>query len=765
MKYISAALLPLLSSACSLFAQPEPTAVYAWFKGDSSLGVGADNYSVAAWTNSGMASTNSTYTQAGRNLTRVSGTPQKSWLRLADNSPAAAIQFRGTDGLWVAQSTFGAIAGDRTVVAYLRVTDARRQGFLFDSSSYSVGLTRVQVNDGEWQVSVYGAGANSASAAPGSVTGAVATNTWQVHTFVVTTNSASRLFRHYINGALVGLATNSVPGALGGLILGQNASAALGIRAEVAELLVFNSALDDPARKDIESYLSKKWDGAVVDPDAPEPPVHHPFVRVFTGGVDGYTCFRIPAIITTTKGTLIAMSDGRIGSCGDIPTPLDLVIKRSFDNGATWGPLQVVTDYGSNPSDVDDYPFYGLTNVTRVSAGDAALLLDRTNGRIWTLYDNGGVVRGARKIKLEMKYSDDDGETWSARIDVEAENPGIRPGTTEFLTGPGNGIQLTEGPHAGRLVFPVYAYNNPSASQVIYSDDHGATWQHSANAVTNGGEIQVAELPGGVLLASMRDNGFPWSGVRTFATSGDGGVTWGVPYTNTVVPPAIPDPACQGNIYRLTTTNDSNASRIIHANAGSPSSRVNMTLRISYDEGQTWPVSNQVYAAGSAYSSITKLANGDIGLLFEKDPYGNLDYAARSVFDITGGADSLPAYDVWAGQHFTPAQLSNPAISDRDADPDGDGHTNYEEFTAGTDPLSAASVLRLNILPAVGGTQLNFSGVSNKSYTVQYRDVLYDSSWLGLTNVDTLRSNTPVALDVAVTNDRQFFRLATPQLP
>jgi hypothetical protein len=283
--------------------------------------------------------------------------------------------------------------------------------------------------------------------------------------------------------------------------------------------------------------------------------------------------------------------------------------------------------------------------------------------------------------------------------------------------------------------------------------------------VTNGGEIQVAELPGGELLASIRDNGFPWSGVRTFARSTDGGVTWSAPYTDTVLPPTMPDPGCQGNVYRLTTTNDSNASRLIHANASSPSSRVNMTLRISYDEGQTWPVSNQVYAAGSAYSSVTRLANGDIGLLFEKDPYGNLEFARRSVSDLTGAVDSLPAYDVWAGQWFSPAQLSDPTVSGSNADPDGDGHRNAEECETGTDPLDPNSVLRLQVEPAAGGVQLSFSGVSNKTYTLQRRGAARIGQWQTYTNVDALPGDQTVWVPVAVTNGGQLFRVATPLQP
>ncbi len=300
---------------------------------------------------------------------------------------------------------------------------------------------------------------------------------------------------------------------------------------------------------------------------------------------------------------------------------------------------------------------------------------------------------------------------------------------------------------------------------VIYSDDHGATWRRGAG-VTGGGEVQVAETWGGGLIASMRDNNFAWSGVRTFSRSSDGGATWGTPFTNTLDPPSIPDPACQGNIYRLSTTNDSNANRLVQANAANASSRVNMTLRISYDDGATWPVSNQVYAAGSAYSSVTRLATGDVGLLFEKDPYGNLAYTWRSVAQMTDGADSLPAYTVWAAAHFSPSQLMNAAISGPNADPDGDGHSNYQEFIAGTDPLDAGSVLKLKIAPlGTNAPLLQFNTASNKSYTVQSRSNLASGAWLRYLDVPASASNVLMQVPAPPTNSAAFFRLTTPQSP
>lgn len=380
------------------------------------------------------------------------------------------------------------------------------------------------------------------------------------------------------------------------------------------------------------------------------------FVPVFVGDEGGYGCYRIPALVCSAKGTLLAIADGRISGCGDIPNPMDLVLRRSLDNGKTWGPIQVIANYGSDPDDKDIYPFYGITNpIARVAAGDAALLLDRTNSRIWVLYDNGGSQRG-RKIKLEMRYSDDDGASWSDAIDVERGNPGLRPSGGEFLAGPGNGVQLEFGAKAGRLIFPVYVYGKPSSSIVIYSDDHGASWKRGGVAGLGGGEIQVAETVDGGLLASMRDNDFPTTGVRTFSRSIDGGQTWQPFYTSTPDQPPLADPANQASILRLTSTNDSDRSRLVFANAADAVSRVRMTLRMSYDEGQTWPVSDLIDGGSSAYSSLCKTADGRVGLLFERANYKRIDFVLRSVAEMTGGKDKFsPAKGETAGRAPPPA--------------------------------------------------------------------------------------------------------------
>jgi hypothetical protein len=324
---------------------------------------------------------------------------------------------------------------------------------------------------------------------------------------------------------------------------------------------------------------------------------------------------------------------------------------------------------------------------------------------------------------------------------------------------------MENGSHAGRLIFPVYIYGGPNYSTILYSDDHGQTWKRGGNAGTGGGEDQVAETANGNLLMTMRDAGFSGTGKRYFSRSSDGGETWATPFTATTNPTYILDPVCQGSILRLTTTNESNASRLVHANAANASSRVNMTLHISYDEGHTWAVSNQVYAGGSAYSALTKLASGEVGLLFEIDNYARIDFVRRSVSQMTGGADSLPAYTVWSGEQFTPAQLSNPAISGPDADADKDGMSNEAEFSAGTNPNDRNSFLKLEIKKDEAGATICFQAVSNKSYSLQSTSNLTLGNWRREQDFPAAPSDSAISAPLHSANESEFFRLITPQLP
>ncbi len=742
-------LVILMATGNSAGAQSPPPASdpYAWYQGDNGLSAGADGLTISAWTNQSTRSVSGT-TTAGRSLTSISGAPRRFRVVLAGGTTSYVARCGGnTDGIWCTQSLFGNITTSRTVIVRTRLNSLQR-GFLFDSSSFSGGLSRGQVYTNAWNLGVEAAGSAKPTATNTyKATLTATTNVWQTHVFEFrvyarTSSKLGVILKHYVDGAQVGSTTTNTTtgGGLSGFILGANVQAQLGQSADIAEALVYDRVLSDGDRQAVEAYLAAKWDGAADAPE-PVPPDTIVFTRPFYSGMNGYNTYRIPALVTSTRGTVIAAADGRVTSSGDVPSRIDNVIRRSLDLGATWGPLIVTANYGSDTTDTDTYPILGAaTPQARTSASDPALLVDRATGRIWVLYDNGSTASYSgfgRVIKLELRYSDDDGLTWSDRVDVEADNPGLRPaaaetyvfngttytfGTAEFLAGPGNGIQIENGPYAGRLIFPVYWYRTSNCSLLIYSDDHGRTWHRGGICGVGTGEVQIAETADGGLLASMRPSGAA-SGYRWFSRSADGGATWSAMFRfDAAAATPVPDPACQGNVFRLSWLADGR-SRLVHANAASTSSRVNMTVRLSYDEGVSWTVSKLIYSGSSAYSSITRLPTGEVGLLFERDNYTAIDFTRLPLDTLSRGADSLPAYQMWANGEFTPEQLMNPTVSGRAADPDGDGAANETEFPFGSKPLAGSSTpAGLTVAP----------GAQEGADLVTYRRRLNAAAW-GLT--------------------------------
>ncbi|MFH8590568.1 exo-alpha-sialidase [Streptomyces rimosus] len=326
----------------------------------------------------------------------------------------------------------------------------------------------------------------------------------------------------------------------------------------------------------------------------------------------GYACFRIPAIVRSTHGTLLAFAEGRVRNCGDA-ADIDLVLKRSTDGGRTWGPLQVVNEGGGD------------------THGNPAPVVDRETGRILLAetYNKGRTDAGNCDVPCDrtphLQYSDDDGATWSAPRDLTAE---LRPAgwNSWYATGPVHGIQLARGRHAGRLVFTVnaesYAGGRITANHaaLMLSDDGGDTWRVGAvdsyPTAADGtfrqkpSEMSLLERSDGSVYVNGREQDGTDLGHRTAAVSRDGGASFTHPFRTL---PDLYTPMVQGSVLRLPA-------RTLIAAPADPDRRRTMTIRSSYDEGRTWEGVDRgarITTDWSGYSDLVAVSPGLTGLLYE----------------------------------------------------------------------------------------------------------------------------------------------------
>lgn len=343
-------------------------------------------------------------------------------------------------------------------------------------------------------------------------------------------------------------------------------------------------------------------------------------VNVFVSGEHGYTHYRIPSLLSTPKGTLLAFCEARklSGDAGDI----DMVLKRSADGGRTWSEQIVVWDDAGNTS------------------GNPCPVVDEETGTIWlVMTHNLGHDKEGDIIKKQSEgtrtvwvcSSDDDGVTWSKPVDITSTTKD--PSWGWYATGPGVGIQIKHGPHKGRLVIPSdHSYDDAEGkvrggpyeygSHIIYSDDHGKTWQRGGNIRPKVNECQVVELAdgNGTLLMNMRS--YFERNRRTHSISYDGGITW----TDPRDAEELVEPVCQASLLRYRWPSKKEKGVILFLNPASAKNgkRHNMTLRASFDDGRTWPFLKTLHAGPSAYSSIAVLKDGWIGCFYEageKGPY------------------------------------------------------------------------------------------------------------------------------------------------
>ena len=344
---------------------------------------------------------------------------------------------------------------------------------------------------------------------------------------------------------------------------------------------------------------------------------------LFESGKEGYKTFRIPAIVTSTKGTVLAFAEGRKNGSSDTGD-IDLVLKRSEDKGKTWSSLSVVWNDGDNV------------------CGNPAPVVDKSTGVIYLLSTwNLGMDHESEIIKQTSKdtrrvfvmSSADDGKTWS---DAKEITPSVKlKNWTWYATGPCHGIQIGKGSNAGRMMIPcdhIESVTNKYFSHIIYSDDHGKTWTLGGTTPQDQvNECTIAELSDGKLMLNMR-NYDRTQKARKISLSNDGGITWGNIYSEL----SLPEPICQGSLFSYSNKK-TGKSKLLFLNPADENKRQNMTLRMSTDNGSTWAKSMVLFAGPSAYSDLTILPNGNIGCFYEAGnttPYQGIMYQEVSFSEL-----------------------------------------------------------------------------------------------------------------------------------
>lgn len=341
---------------------------------------------------------------------------------------------------------------------------------------------------------------------------------------------------------------------------------------------------------------------------------HRMGVGVRFAGDDGSAAYRIPGMVTSNAGTLLAVYDVRYNNSADLQERVDIGLSRSTDGGQTWEKMRIPMTFGEDG---------GLPSAQN-GVGDPAILVDETTGDIWIIAawthgmgNNrawGSSHPGMDKYKtaqLVLVRSQDDGLTWSEPINITSQMKD--PEWYFFFQGPGRGITMQD----GTIVFAAQyiAKNREPRACIIYSRDHGKTWQLHSEARPNTTEAQVVELTPGTLMLNMRDNR---GGSRAVMTTTDMGKTW---YDHPSTRSALQEPVCMASLLKASASqNIFNKDILFFSNPNTTKGRYDITIKASLDLGLSWPAENSVLLDedyGWGYSCLSMIDSETVGIIYE----------------------------------------------------------------------------------------------------------------------------------------------------
>jgi sialidase-1 len=334
---------------------------------------------------------------------------------------------------------------------------------------------------------------------------------------------------------------------------------------------------------------------------------------LFKGGTYDTHTFGIPAIVTAKNGDVIVACDARRDNSKDLKwvRDIDIVYRRSTDNGQTWEDLQVMYEFGEGRP-----------------ASDPSLVLDRVTGEIFCFFNFMDQDKAPGEFRLYVQSSTDHGQTWGEPRDITEEiTPADWPRKNfKFITS-GRAMQTED----GRIVHTLV--NLQKGLHLFQSRDHGKSWEMLDPAIRPANESKVIELADGRWMLNARVNG---AGFRWVHVSDDQGQTWTDYREDQLV-----DPGCNASIIRYTRKKDGFAKdRLLFSNANAFGARKNLAVRISYDEGETWSEGRVLDPGVSMYSDMTVLEDGSIGLVYEPDRK-DIVFMRFTLEDLTDGGDRL----------------------------------------------------------------------------------------------------------------------------